>query len=603
MADSCIVCLEDLDAVPDPAVHDDLQDAGEVAAQATDLDLPQPHPSTTTNNLAVALIKPCGHVLHDECLREWSQQANSCPICRQAFNLVEVLDKVGGNVLSEYEVEDKKQVAEFDPSAWIEDEEEEEPAQPCPVCGGTDQEEVLLLCDLCNAPYHTHCIGLDRVPHGHWFCLECEHHGAYERAASPSGQPLTGRLGPRTTATVRRARRRTRADHWQGAWSTLSRRIHDVAGLDLDFSDDDQHLTEYRAAQRRTNNERRAFNQWQRRINIATRQGARDAFRAAVPSTIRPETPVESIEESRAWSAFEKAKDIDTASPNRRKRKSRSVTASPSEGPSVPAEPERKLKRPRTRRVLDRPESAASPSASSSSRPISNRSGSPSTRNMNDTNEQPSFLSSLLKEVEMHHGSDDERSTYSATNVSAPNRVTSPVDYSSPAASPTSSSPYHTPRAMSTTPPPHVTDRSRSPLRLTSRIEPIFPPANYSPNRSPPDKKTENDHQCSSPTTEIRQPRPRQRTVRLPRSEDTSPVRAAMSIEAKEGINKIVKSALAPHWKAAALTKEQYADINRDISRKLYEIAAEQQSNDDSGHELGKIATTEVANAVKSLTA
>tara|TARA_R110002060_G_scaffold61996_1_gene71419 strand:+ start:551 stop:751 length:201 start_codon:yes stop_codon:yes gene_type:complete len=50
-----------------------------------------------------------------------------------------------GNVLSEYEVEDKKQVAEFDPSAWIEDEEEEEPAQPCPVCGGTDQEEVRII--------------------------------------------------------------------------------------------------------------------------------------------------------------------------------------------------------------------------------------------------------------------------------------------------------------------------------------------------------------------------------------------------------------------------------------------------------------------------
>ena len=77
----------------------------------------------------------------------------------------------------------------------------------------TPRLQVLLLCDLCNAPYHTHCIGLDRVPHGHWFCLECEHHGAYERAASPSGAPLTGRLGPRTTATVHRARRRTRADH------------------------------------------------------------------------------------------------------------------------------------------------------------------------------------------------------------------------------------------------------------------------------------------------------------------------------------------------------------------------------------------------------
>ncbi|KAH6712582.1 hypothetical protein BKA61DRAFT_554066 [Leptodontidium sp. MPI-SDFR-AT-0119] len=603
MADSCIVCLEDLDAVPDPALHhDDLQDAGEVAAQA--MDLTQPHPSTTTNSLAIALIKPCGHILHDECLREWSQQANSCPICRQAFNLVEVLDKVGGTVLSEYEVEDKKQVAEFDPSAWIEEEEEEEPARPCPICGEADQEEVLLLCDACDAPYHTHCTGLDRVPNGHWFCMECEHDGAYERAASPSGTPLTGRLGPRTLATVRRTRHRTRTDHWQGAWSMLSSRIHDVTGLDLDFSDDDQNLASYRETQHRTANERRRFSQWQRRINIATRQGARDAFRAAVPSSIRPETPVESIEETRAWGAFEKAKEIDTVSPNRRKRKSRSATASPSEGPSVPAEPERKLKRPRTRRVLDRPESVASPSAASSSRqPISNRSGSPTARILNDANGQPSFLSSLLKEVEMNHTSDDERSTFSSTTISAPNRVTSPVDYSSPAASPASSSPYHTPRAMSTTPPPHITNRSRSPLRLTSRIEPIFPPANYSPNRSPPDSKSEHDHQCTSPTTEIRQPRPRQRTVKLPRSEDTSPVRAAMSIEAKEGINKIVKSALAPHWKAAELTKEQYADINRDISRKLYEIVAEQRINDDTGNELGKIATTEVAIAVKSLTA
>lgn len=75
-----------------------------------------------------------------------------------------------------------------------------------------------------------------------------------------------------------------------------------------------------------------------------------------------------------------------------------------------------------------------------------------------------------------------------------------------------------------------------------------------------------------------------------------------MSIEAKEGINKIVKSALAPHWKAAEITKEQYADINREISRKLYEIAAEQRTNDEAGNELGKIATTEVANAVKLLT-
>ena len=94
MADQCIVCLEDLDVVPDPSVHDDLRDAGAVAAPTEDL--PTPHPSTTAIQLPIALIKPCNHVLHDECLREWSQKANSCPICRHTFNLIEVLDKVGG---------------------------------------------------------------------------------------------------------------------------------------------------------------------------------------------------------------------------------------------------------------------------------------------------------------------------------------------------------------------------------------------------------------------------------------------------------------------------------------------------------------------------
>jgi hypothetical protein len=94
MADMCIVCLEPMDAVPESGVQDDLQDAGGVAAPTQVVTTT--HPSNSDNQQAIALIKPCNHVLHDECLREWSQKANSCPICRQQFNLVEVLDKVGG---------------------------------------------------------------------------------------------------------------------------------------------------------------------------------------------------------------------------------------------------------------------------------------------------------------------------------------------------------------------------------------------------------------------------------------------------------------------------------------------------------------------------
>jgi hypothetical protein len=77
-----------------------------------------------------------------------------------------------------------------------------------------------------------------------------------------------------------------------------------------------------------------------------------------------------------------------------------------------------------------------------------------------------------------------------------------------------------------------------------------------------------------------------------------------MPIEAKEGINKIVKSALAPHWKSAEITKEQYADINRDVSRKLYEIVADRDLSDEREKSAWeKIATKEVATAVRSLTA
>jgi len=99
MADQCIVCLEelDIDAVPsDPDPRDTLAGPSTTTTTTTTTTTISLHPRKPQPQPPIALIKPCGHVLHDECLREWSQKANSCPICRQTFNLVEVLDKVGG---------------------------------------------------------------------------------------------------------------------------------------------------------------------------------------------------------------------------------------------------------------------------------------------------------------------------------------------------------------------------------------------------------------------------------------------------------------------------------------------------------------------------
>lgn len=101
MADQCIVCLEILDSLisgEDPHIQSDSAlEADDVATATIAGD-----PSDFDNQQPISVIKPCDHILHDECLREWSQKANSCPICRQSFNLVEVYNKVGGKSIERF---------------------------------------------------------------------------------------------------------------------------------------------------------------------------------------------------------------------------------------------------------------------------------------------------------------------------------------------------------------------------------------------------------------------------------------------------------------------------------------------------------------------
>lgn len=128
MADQCIVCLENLDsaiplqqlqggfdddrgalsvstteAVPADIKSLPLAAASPTASSTTTIettttikDLPNGSDSNSENDDNVAVIQVCGHILHDSCLKAWTGKANSCPICRQAFHLVEVYDKIGG---------------------------------------------------------------------------------------------------------------------------------------------------------------------------------------------------------------------------------------------------------------------------------------------------------------------------------------------------------------------------------------------------------------------------------------------------------------------------------------------------------------------------
>ena len=125
MADQCIVCLESLDLQPLAVLDHSSVSAGvavaasdataangstaagtalpataapakEIAAGSATAAAAATTPNAASDDNSIAEIQICGHVLHDACLREWTGKANSCPICRQTFHLVNVWDRVGG---------------------------------------------------------------------------------------------------------------------------------------------------------------------------------------------------------------------------------------------------------------------------------------------------------------------------------------------------------------------------------------------------------------------------------------------------------------------------------------------------------------------------
>lgn len=426
---------------------------------------------------------------------------------------------------------------------------------------------------------------------------------------------------PRTRERMRRARRQARSLEWAGPWGQFAGRVYDALEIDLDNDEDDDALAEFRVAQLRRERERAELQRWQQRINIANRLGAGDIFASSLPMATRqqlqhhPEPPVpvqETRDELMSWGALERARMAEGPAPSQNSRKRRAGTASPVE-PNQ--EPERKLKRPRTRRFLPARGEASSSKAAAAPVPApapAEGAAEPSSSSRPLEQEAPSFLSSLLKEVGVGTPSDDE-------NVKN-NFARAAPDAISPASSPAPST-HNSPRALSLTPPPMSNGRPGSPaLSLSSYIEPRYPRANYSPTRqshsptrqgSSPSRQSSRDHSDTerrekSPelitgptrTLEIRQPRPRRPQLEeAARSIDASSAREQLSPEAKANINGIVRTALKPHKQE--LTPEQYSAINRDVSRKFYgEIKNPVALDDDALKTWEQAASQEVAQAV-----
>ena len=484
----------------------------------------------------------------------------------------------------------------------IEDDDEELEDQPCLICGEYYNEERLLACDGCDAYYHTYCVDLDQVPIGHWYCENCETQRAIESVCpNDSNRPAQRphhTADRRTRGQQRQVRNRNQAS--SSSWARVWQSVWDNLNLDLDFPfDEGSDVARIDRAQRAAS-QRRDFRQWERRFQVAERQGGLNRFRDTASALLdlhatreHPAVPEpESREEIQAWNAFEKAKELELDPNPKRKRKS--ATNSPSDAESH-AQAQRPLKRPRTRRTIDNTEGSnnAIPDAPG---PSSRTSG---LHNVAAQGNGPSFLQSMLREIETSsapEGVQPHQNMQTLTGHSSPQP-------SSPGASPTTSN-HPSPRARSTTPPPTVATRPGSPFSLTSKVEPIYPPAEFSPTRSPTELSLAHRplNEMRQFTRPLRQPRPPVKSSSLPRSEDTSPTRTAMPLSIKTDLQKMVSTALTPHYQSNTVSKDQYTDINRNVSRFLYEKVGDAGSvTSETRKTWERLASDEVAKAVQSL--
>lgn len=497
----------------------------------------------------------------------------------------------------------------------IEEYEEESEEQPCPICGDDDNEDLLLACDGCDTYSHTYCVGLDRVPVGHWYCETCNAQRAIESvcpsAPSHQAQPQHHTADRRTRGQLRQVRYRNQAN--SSSWARVWQSVWDNLNLDLDFPfDDASDAARIDRAQRTVASQRREFRQWERRFQVAERQGGSNRFRDTASTLLdlhaTREHPTisesESRDEIRAWNALEKAKEIELDPSLRRKR---SATTSPSDAEPI-TQPQRPFKRPRTRRTLDPAESSSHNTAEASrsrrgsaARPSSSRAS--SLHNGATHGNGPSFLQCMLKEIESS-SAPHESQGQSRLALHPTTRHSSPHP-SSPGASPTTSN-HASPRARSITPPPSISTRPGSPFSLTSKVEPIFPPPEFSPVRSPPDTLFAlRPHNEAKPSAKVEtESRPHRQGSSPTRSHDTSPIRAMMPLSTKSDLQRMVSNALKPHYQSNTVSKDQYTDINRNVSRMLYELVGGTGSVDGGARKTWeRLASDEVAKAVQSLKA
>ncbi|XP_054465858.1 PHD and RING finger domain-containing protein 1-like [Anoplopoma fimbria] len=117
----------------------------------------------------IASLENCQHVFCLDCLLQWSQTANTCPVDRIRFAFINQRRCPGGAIQKKIKVRSKKREDNDG------DEEEGSNSVICEECGRSDRPHRLLVCIHCDSGYHMDCLtpSLKTGPEGDWICAEC----------------------------------------------------------------------------------------------------------------------------------------------------------------------------------------------------------------------------------------------------------------------------------------------------------------------------------------------------------------------------------------------------------------------------------------------
>lgn len=140
----------------------------------------------------------CDHSFCAPCIEEWSSNVQTCPIDRKPFAMIRIRSRYSdGTFIREQSVRAKTTATRDDVPDFTH----------CELCSRSDREDIMLLCDGCDAGYHMDCLTppLTEIPEGSWYCDNCF-------ASETSDDDITQVLAEMETFTAPETRLRVRRE-------------------------------------------------------------------------------------------------------------------------------------------------------------------------------------------------------------------------------------------------------------------------------------------------------------------------------------------------------------------------------------------------------